>query len=726
MANNTIHHSHNLNVGTILLFVMISIILTSVAATAFLRPYSLVFVTAAYAKKSGHIIGSNKGVGSSNSNLQNQQSSPSSSNNKHNGITEPMPSQGQTGTSSTPQEVSSPPPPPPPPPPLPLCPGGSSPVGGKCPTGYSTSTPKQSFAPQLSSVLCPEGSVPDANGNCITETLRPPPPQPPTSQSSPVTPKQSFAPQLSSVLCPEGSVPDANGNSDGSKPQNGQCPITPCPAGSVRDPITKGCILRGSAFPGLGSKTPTTTCPDGSTPIPPGYCPRSATPSSPSSSSSSTPQQSFAPALCPDGSIPVPPGYCPRSASSSSSPPTPNTCPDGSKPDANGNCSGEVALSSSSSSPSSQKSASPSSNNAPNTTSASPPTTPYMAPRPPTLQLCPDGSRPIGGTCPSQKVGPSSHREPQSFAPALSSLLCPDNSMPDANGNCSTATPSLPSSSPPPDQGSTPITCPDGTPAIGGHCNYGERCQYVSYSSSSSPPAYVPYGLPRDASGLCPKVILPDDRSMSSGLCIIVPPYPWQTGYNDYYNYARAACPGGNNGPYYNAGFPCIVMLSHPDGKPALINCLNDGGPGTLPPDVNNSSTVIVYVCKYGHLDFPPYFLTYETLDPAQIGTIVKGQCQDPIAQGYVASGPSRLHTVNQGSIVTLDGSESFATAEGASIVSYSWIQTAGPSIVLTGATTVRPIFTAPQQSTTLLFSLTVKDSNGSVSGPATISVTVR
>ena len=86
--------------------------------------------------------------------------------------------------------------------------------------------------------------------------------------------------------------------------------------------------------------------------------------------------------------------------------------------------------------------------------------------------------------------------------------------------------------------------------------------------------------------------------------------------------------------------------------------------------------------------------------------------------------------TVNSGSAVTLNGTAS--TDPDGSITSYSWIQTEGPSVTLYGANTVSPSFTAPSNfnltsdTTTLKFSLTVKDDTGTAStNPAIVSVTV-
>jgi PKD domain len=97
---------------------------------------------------------------------------------------------------------------------------------------------------------------------------------------------------------------------------------------------------------------------------------------------------------------------------------------------------------------------------------------------------------------------------------------------------------------------------------------------------------------------------------------------------------------------------------------------------------------------------------------------------QQPSTSPPIANaGPNQA--VTQGSIVTLDGTASFATNAGATIVSYSWIQASGTAVSLNAANTARPTFTAPTVNGTLAFSLTVTDSTGAVSSPATVSVTV-
>ena len=98
---------------------------------------------------------------------------------------------------------------------------------------------------------------------------------------------------------------------------------------------------------------------------------------------------------------------------------------------------------------------------------------------------------------------------------------------------------------------------------------------------------------------------------------------------------------------------------------------------------------------------------------------------QRPIA---IATTPSQV--VSRGSLVTLDGTRSFDPS-GNIIVSYSWVQTSGITVALSGASTATPTFIAPSISfgTTLTFSLTVTNSVGVqsiVTPQSTVSVIVR
>jgi hypothetical protein len=71
-------------------------------------------------------------------------------------------------------------------------------------------------------------------------------------------------------------------------------------------------------------------------------------------------------------------------------------------------------------------------------------------------------------------------------------------------------------------------------------------------------------------------------------------------------------------------------------------------------------------------------------------------------------AGPNQ--TVNENTPVILDGSSS-SDPDGDSLT-YNWKQTAGPSVTLSNAQAVKPIFTAPEiaSTTTLSFELTVSD----------------
>jgi hypothetical protein len=95
---------------------------------------------------------------------------------------------------------------------------------------------------------------------------------------------------------------------------------------------------------------------------------------------------------------------------------------------------------------------------------------------------------------------------------------------------------------------------------------------------------------------------------------------------------------------------------------------------------------------------------------------------QPPIAD----AGPNQI--VNQLSPVSLDGTGSH-DPNGGTIVSYSWVQTAGVPVLLNGAGTATPRFTTPIVSfdTILAFSLTVTNNNGIVSNnPAIVYITVK
>ena len=98
---------------------------------------------------------------------------------------------------------------------------------------------------------------------------------------------------------------------------------------------------------------------------------------------------------------------------------------------------------------------------------------------------------------------------------------------------------------------------------------------------------------------------------------------------------------------------------------------------------------------------------------------VLQGANQRPQASAGAAQ------VVDEGSAVALDGSAT-SDADG-SVHGYSWVQTSGPAVVLSGAATARPTFTAPavSASTVLAFRLTVQDDRGAESSAGT-TVTVQ
>jgi predicted secreted protein len=89
---------------------------------------------------------------------------------------------------------------------------------------------------------------------------------------------------------------------------------------------------------------------------------------------------------------------------------------------------------------------------------------------------------------------------------------------------------------------------------------------------------------------------------------------------------------------------------------------------------------------------------------------------------GIADAGPNRM--VSPGTTVMLDGSGSLDPSS--SIVSYTWEQTAGPMVTVSGAFTVQPTFVAPAiaTATALTYKLTVANTSGATSS-ATVTVTV-
>lgn len=113
----------------------------------------------------------------------------------------------------------------------------------------------------------------------------------------------------------------------------------------------------------------------------------------------------------------------------------------------------------------------------------------------------------------------------------------------------------------------------------------------------------------------------------------------------------------------------------------------------------------------------PAQAVTAVTLDADQ--TITATFNQAPVANAGTAQ------TVSVGALVMLDGSAS-SDPDGHTPLAYSWAQTGGPAVALSGAQMAQPTFTAPAAPTVLTFDLVVTDTHGLASALDTVLVTVR
>ncbi len=101
------------------------------------------------------------------------------------------------------------------------------------------------------------------------------------------------------------------------------------------------------------------------------------------------------------------------------------------------------------------------------------------------------------------------------------------------------------------------------------------------------------------------------------------------------------------------------------------------------------------------------------------VRNVGQGQNTAPVAN----AGPDQ--TVDERTVVTLNGSGS-SDPDAGTTLTYTWAQTAGLAVTLTGGNTVQPSCTAPEVTadTVLTFTLTVSD--GALSSTDTVNITVR
>jgi hypothetical protein len=152
------------------------------------------------------------------------------------------------------------------------------------------------------------------------------------------------------------------------------------------------------------------------------------------------------------------------------------------------------------------------------------------------------------------------------------------------------------------------------------------------------------------------------------------------------------------------------------------------GAPVTLSGATSKTPTFTAPSLPSGQ---PPALLTFSLVVNSGNGTsaastvVVTVNPAQPLNPAPVARAGAD-QAVASGASVTLDGSTS-ADPDGEAIT-FSWSQTAGATVTLTGANTARPTFTAPvvaagSPTATLGFSLVVADAHGSATANVTITV---
>ena len=139
-------------------------------------------------------------------------------------------------------------------------------------------------------------------------------------------------------------------------------------------------------------------------------------------------------------------------------------------------------------------------------------------------------------------------------------------------------------------------------------------------------------------------------------------------------------------------------------------------GDGT--PTVTGTSTLVnhIYATTGG---YTAIVTASNFISTAVASTLVTVTNQAPIAN----AGPDQTVSINGG--VVLIGLFS-SDPDGHLPLSYRWVQTGGPAVALSNATSVAPTFTAPSAASVLTFTLVVTDNKGLTSMPDTVVVTVK
>ncbi len=166
--------------------------------------------------------------------------------------------------------------------------------------------------------------------------------------------------------------------------------------------------------------------------------------------------------------------------------------------------------------------------------------------------------------------------------------------------------------------------------------------------------------------------------------------------------------PTADAGPDQDAELGDTVTLdgtgsTDPDGDILLYSWIQTAGPAVTLVGANTANPTFTAPAGPGVLTFQ---LTVDDQNGrTDTDEVNVGLNDTPIAD----AGPDQV--ADLGDTVTLDGTGS-SDPEGDPL-QYSWIQTAGPAVTLTGANTANPTFTAPDGPGTMTFELTVTDDEG-------------
>jgi hypothetical protein len=251
---------------------------------------------------------------------------------------------------------------------------------------------------------------------------------------------------------------------------------------------------------------------------------------------------------------------------------------------------------------------------------------------------------------------------------------------------------------------------------------------YYKDSSGNIPPGQPGYGnsqLNTVTIGVGQIVFQPN--TLSTPLVDIIPPAGMAPGH-----YARLAVltETGQIYQWYFRGF-----ITYP--PQTFFTAINEFNPVT---GLYTNAPTQVFRRAYHHVGVTPYLYVQTGADCQQSGDPANGgsppepgysytAIEDPVyqihggfADPYASAGADQ--TVAQANTVTLSGG---GADSGNTITTYTWTQTAGPTVSLSNGNTATPTFTAPTvtSDTVLSFQLAATDSSGATA-TSTVNVTVK